>query len=173
MYSVSILPAGNHRHNSFRPRWQWSDANYRGLIATYMDFVDHAESTHSVSPVNPHLNPTLIEQAFSKFSHIAPRNCILHALQDCHNLEEEPYELAMNPMADAYLKRPQINIRHRNQWDILKIQRMIDQIAFYHHQLTLLRLPNDKQTIATITNKIEERQRCIQLHPTRYYRPGP
>ena len=182
MYSVSILPAratpvATAISKSFRcPRWQWSDANYRELVATYMNFVDHKESTTGTSPVNPHLNPTLIGQVFSKFSHIAPRNCILHALKDCHNLEEEPYELAMNPLADTYLKRPQINIRHRNQWDILKIERMIDQIAFYKHQLTLtlLTLPNNnKQTIAALTNKIQERQRCIQLHPTRYYRPGP
>jgi hypothetical protein len=143
----------------------------------YMDFVDHAESTNGTSIANPHLNPALIEQAFSKFSHIAPRDCIIRKLKDCHTLEEEPYELAMNPMAAAYLQLPQANIRHHTQWNIIKIQRMIDQLAKYQHQLALittLTLPNDtKQTIAAMTAKIEERQRCLQLHPTRYYRPGP
>jgi hypothetical protein len=190
MYSVSILPApaittstataATKHHNPVHPRWYWSDLQYRELVGMYMDFVDRAESANGTSIANPHLNPALIEQAFYKFSHIAPRDCIIRKLKDCHTLEEEPYELAMNPMSAAYLHLPKAHIRHRNQWDILKIQRMIDQIAKYQHQLAHLAYiahiapTNDnKQTIAAIRTKIEERQRCLQLHPTRYYRPGP
>ena len=198
MYSVSIIPAlpapatsataTIHHHNSVRPRWYWSDANYRKLVAMYMDFVDHKESSNGTSIANPHLNPELIEQAVAAFSRVAPRDCIIRKLKDCRTLEEEPYELAMNPMSAAYLHLPKAHIRHRNQWDILKIQRMIDQIAKYQHQLAHLAhlahiTPNNhnnnnnnnniKQAIAAITTKIEERQRCLQLHPTRYYRPGP
>ena len=189
MYSVSILPAPatatatTKHHNPVRPRWYWSDLQYRELVGMYMDFVDRAESANGTSIANPHLNPALIEQAFYKFSHIAPRDCIIRKLKDCRTLEEEPYELAMNPMSAAYLHLPKAHIRHRNQWDILKIQRMIDQIAKYQHQLAHLAhlahlayiapTNDNKQTIAAIRTKIEERQRCLQLHPTRYYRPGP
>ena len=180
MYSVPAVPAtatpiSNHTHH---PRWHLSDLQYRELVAMYMDFVDHAESTTGKSPVDPHLNPKLIEQVFARFSRVAPRDCILRKLKDCHALEEEPFELAMDPMGAAF-HRPhhQVNIRHRNQWDILKVQRMKDQIANYQHQLTLVKLVklthHTSQLIRTITGKIEERQRCLQLHPSRYYRPGP
>lgn len=179
MFSVPAVPAtatpiSNHTHH---PRWHLSDLQYRELVAMYMDFVDHAESTTGKSPVDPHLNPKLIEQVFARFSRVAPRDCILRKLKDCHALEEEPFELAMNPMAAAYQRPRQVNIRHRNQWDILKVQRMKDQIANYQHQLTLVKLVtlthHTSQLIRTITGKIEERQRCLQLHPSRYYRPGP
>jgi ribonucleotide reductase alpha subunit len=80
-------------------------------------------------------------------------------------------------MAAAYQRPRQVNIRHRNQWDILKVQRMKDQIVNYQHQLTLVKLVtlthHTSQLISTIIGKIEERQRCLQLHPSRYYRPGP
>jgi hypothetical protein len=190
MYSVSIIPPASApptvtaaaTRNSFRPHWHWSNPQYRELVAMYMDFVDHVESTTGTSPINPHLNPVLIKQVFTKFSRVAPRDSVICKLKDCHTLEEEPFELAMNPMAstyDTYTHRPKVNvnIRHRNQWDILKVERMKDQIVNYQHQLTLIKhvalTRNILQLIRTITSKIEERQRCLQLHPTRYYRPGP
>jgi hypothetical protein len=84
MYSVSILPApaittstataATKHHNPVHPRWYWSDLQYRELVGMYMDFVDRAESANGTSIANPHLNPALIEQAFYKFSHIAPRD---------------------------------------------------------------------------------------------------
>ena len=183
--SVQLVPsvpatAITISHHTHHPHWHWSDLQYRELVEMYMDFVDHAESTTGNSPVNPHLNPKLIEQVFTKFSRVAPRDCIIRKLKDCHTLEEEPFELAMNPMGAAFYRPSQVNIRHRNQWDILKVQRMKDQIVNYQHQLTLVKLVkldtlthHTSQLIRTITGKIEERQRCLQLHPTRYYRPGP
>jgi len=184
MYSVSVssfsVPATANisiSHHTHHPRWHLSDLKYRELVAMYMDFVDHAESTTGNSPVDPHLNPKLIEQVFARFSRVAPRDCVLRKLKDCHALEEEPFELAMNPMAAAYQRPRQVNIRHRNQWDILKVQRMKDQIVNYQHQLTLIEhvtlTHHISQLVRAITGKIEERQRCLQLHPTRYYRPGP
>ena len=187
MYSVSVstfsvpkVPATANisiSHHTHHPRWHLSDLKYRELVAMYMDFVDHAESTTGNSPVDPHLNPKLIEQVFARFSRVAPRDCILRKLKDCHALEEEPFELAMNPMGAAFHRPSQVNIRHRNQWDILKVQRMKDQIVNYQHQLTLIEhvtlTHHTSQLIRTIAGKIEERQRCLQLHPTRYYRPGP
>jgi len=179
-FSVPAVPATANisiSHHTHHPRWHLSDLQYRELVAMYMDFVDHAESTTGNSPVDPHLNPKLIEQVFARFSRVAPRDCILRKLKDCHALEEEPFELAMNPMGAAFHRPNQVNIRHRNQWDILKVQRMKDQIVNYQHQLTLVKLVtlthHTSQLIRTITGKIEERQRCLQLHPTRYYRPGP
>ena len=172
---ATAIPISHHTHH---PRWHLSNLQYRELVAMYMDFVDHAESTTGKSPVNPHLNPALIEQVFARFSRVAPRDCILRKLKACHTLEEEPFELAMDPMGAAF-QRPhyQVNVRHRNQWDILKVQRMKDQIANYQHRLTSIKhvtlTHHTSQIIRTITGKIEERQRCLQLHPTRYYRPGP
>ena len=187
MFSVSNFPvqsvpsvpatAISISHHTHHPQWRWSNLQYRELVEMYMDFVDHTESTTGNSPVNPHLNSKLIEQVFTKFSRVAPRDCILRKLKDCHTLEEEPFELAMNPMGAAFYRPSQVNIRHRNQWDILKVQRMKDQIVNYQHQLTLVKLVklthHTSQLIRTITGKIEERQHCLQLHPTRYYRPGP
>ena len=189
MYSVSnfqvhVVPAvpatatsiSNHTHH---PRWHLSDLQYRELVAMYMDFVDHAESTTGKSPVDPHLNPKLIEQVFARFSRVAPRDCILRKLKDCHTLEELHLVVSLERICVS-VTRPhhQVNIRHRNQWDILKVQRMKDQIVNYQHQLTLVKLVpplkhHTSQIIHTITGKIEERQRCLQLHPSRYYRPGP
>ena len=172
MYSVSTLPASaaSTTSKSFRPRWFWSDLQYRELVTMYMNFVDHVESTTGTYPVNPHLNPALIEQVFAKFSRVAPRDCVIGKLKDCYTLEEEPYELAMNPMTAAYQRPRQINIRQRNQWDTLKVQRMKDQIAHYQHLIDII---DDKHAIRALISEIEERQRCLHLHPTRYYRPGP
>jgi hypothetical protein len=64
-----------------------------------------------------------------------------------------------------------VNIHQRTQWDILKVERIKDQIAHYECELTLIPAA-EKHTIGMLKRKIEERQQCLQRHPTRYYRPG-
>jgi CDP-6-deoxy-D-xylo-4-hexulose-3-dehydrase len=83
-------------------------------------------------------------------------------------LEEEPYELAMDPMAELR----KVNSRQRTQWDILKVERIKDQIAQYELELALIPAA-EKQIRSGLKQKIEERQKCLQRHPTRYYRPAP
>ena len=166
----STTPTDNHHNRNFwRTRWYWSDANYQELVTMYMNFVDKEESINGISPLNPHLNPILIKQAVSKFLHIAPHDCIVRKLKDCYELEEEPYHLCMDGMYDT-TPEPQINIRHRIQWNTAKVERMKDQLALYTFKLSLT---TDKQTIRTLNEKIKERENCLPLHPTRYYRPGP
>ena len=172
--------------HSQEPTWQWTEQQYRDLVTLYMDFVDGKERNDGTPPNNPHHNQELVNLAFVKFSHVAPRNCIRHALKNCHFLEEEPYEVTMNPMTEL----KEINSTHRSQWNIMKVQRIKDQLAHYQHQLQILMMrdrdhhdhhdeaaaasnKDNKQAMRVITRKIEERQRCLQLNPLRYYRPGP
>jgi hypothetical protein len=73
----------------------------------------------------------------------------------------------MDPMVEP----SNINICHRTQWDMLKVERMKDQIKQYECELAMIPA-REKHVIGILKRKIQERQQCLQLHPTRYYRLG-
>jgi len=74
----------------------------------------------------------------------------------------------MDPMAEPH----NVSICQRTQWNILKVERIKDQIAQYELELALIPAA-EKQIRNGLKRKIEERQKCLQRHPTRYYRPAP
>ena len=123
MFSTPTKSGTTRPHKSWQLQWNWTESQYRELNQLYMNFVDHHEITKGRSPVKPHRNQVLIQCAFGLFARVAPRNCILSALKVCNILEEEPYELTMNPMAEPR----DVNIHQRTQWDILKVERIKDQ----------------------------------------------
>ena len=168
MFSSSTRSTTTRPNKPFQVQWNWRDSQYRELCQLYMNFVDYEEVTKGRPPNKPHRNQVLIQCAFGLFDRVAPRDCIISALRVCHLLEEEPYELAMDPMAELR----KVNSRQRTQWDILKVERIKDQIAQYELELALIPAA-EKQIRSGLKQKIEERQKCLQRHPTRYYRPAP
>lgn len=167
MFSVLTKSGTTRPRESWQPEWKWTDSQYRELIQLYMNFVDQEEITKGTPPIKPHRNRVLIQRAFDIFARVAPRDCILRALKVCNILEEEPYKLAMDPMVEP----SNINICHRAQWDMLKVERMKDQIKQYECELAMIPA-REKYAIGILKRKIQERQQCLQRHPTRYYRLG-
>ena len=127
MFSVSTKSGTTRPRESWQPEWNWTESQYRELIQLYMNFVDQEEITKGTPPTKPHRNRVLIQRAFDLFSRVAPRDCILRALKVCNILEEEPYKLAMDPMAEP----SDINIRHHAQWDINYTPRQVNIAYIY------------------------------------------